>query len=108
MKRLILAAALALGACASQSAGTTALLTAEATDSGALGALIVYEKTPAANTATIKTLLADQALVDAALAPAEAQAQAGQTVTLSAAATGAVAALVAAETAAGINPTGVK
>jgi hypothetical protein len=108
MKRLILIAAMAMAGCATQSAGTTALLTAEATDSGALAALVVYEKTPSPNETTIKKLLADQALVDTALAPSEAAAEAGQSVTLSTAATGAIAALVADETANGINPTGVQ
>lgn len=84
---------------------SAAFVAAESADTAALTALVAYEKLPTKNEATVQKLLADQAQVDTALAPAEAEVAAGQPVTNTAAITGAVAVLTADELAAGVSTT---
>jgi PBP1b-binding outer membrane lipoprotein LpoB len=100
MKRILfcVAGALLLVGCSSNQA----FVVAETTDTGALTALIAYEKLPTKNEAVVQKVLADQAVVDTALLPAEAQVAAGEPVTNTAAINGAIAALVADEAANGV------
>ncbi len=102
MKRLaILAAALGLTACANTT--LNAFAAAEATDTAALAALVTYQASGKADATIVAQALGYQKLVDAALAPAEAEVKAGQTITNIDAITAAVAVLTAYEAANGIG-----
>lgn len=98
--------ALCLTACAS--ATTDAFAAAESTDTAALAALVTYQASGKANASVITQALAYQKIIDAALAPAEAEVKAGQAITNVDAITTAVAALTAYEAAQGITSTATK
>jgi hypothetical protein len=101
MKRILAIAGIALlSSCATTAQNT--FVAAEASDSGALAAISVYESTGKASATAISKLLADQATVDTYLNPDEAAIKAGLPLTNTTALTNAVSVLVSDAVAAGI------
>lgn len=112
MNRFIIAGfgALLLAACSATPPAVTALVGIEASESAAITALVVYENTPAGQSAAghaiEQKVLADVAVLDAGLTPLEQAAEAGNPITPGTAITSALDALIAEETTTGISTPG--
>ncbi len=82
MIRYLLASALTAGlaACTTTTPALSSFIAAESLDTAALAGLVAYEALPGAKASVVAQAKVYQIQVDAAFAPLEAQAEAGQTI----------------------------